>query len=150
MALGLVLGLGIASSTVASSTAHLRCRGGDLCRGDAGMRGGLDARERDGHVLVEQGEQQHEPRLVRVRVRVSVRLNVRVRVRVSVSVRARVTASSARVGAKARVRARARVRVLVRRRAPPRATPSLAGPQSACPRRRVSPPGYMGLQAAYK
>ena len=60
LALGLVLGLGIASSTVASSTAHLRCRGGDLCRGDAGMRGGLDARERDGHVLVEQGEQQHE------------------------------------------------------------------------------------------
>ena len=62
--MGLVLGLGIASSTVASSTAHLRCRGGDLCRGDAGMRGGLDARERDGHVLVEQGEQQHEPRLL--------------------------------------------------------------------------------------
>ena len=64
LALGLVLGLGVASSTVASSTAHLRCRGGDLCRGDAGMRGGLDARKRDGHVLVEQGEQQHEPRLL--------------------------------------------------------------------------------------
>ena len=58
------MGLGFASSTVASSTARLRCRGGDLCRGDARMRGGLDARERDGHVLVEQREQQHEPRLL--------------------------------------------------------------------------------------